>query len=52
MAIMGSISRAMDNLPIWAKSICAVVAVFGSVYYIAHYGFFSFLLHLIFSPVP
>ena len=24
----------------------------GSVYYIAHYGFFTFLLKMIFSPVP
>jgi hypothetical protein len=29
-----------------------VFAVLGSVHYIAHYGFFSFLLHMIFSPVP
>jgi hypothetical protein len=26
--------------------------VLGSVYYIAHYGFFSFLLRMIFSPLP
>jgi hypothetical protein len=49
---MGSISRAIDKLPKWAKLICAVFAVFGSVYYIAHYGFFSFLLRMIFTPVP
>jgi hypothetical protein len=56
MAIMGPISRAIskaiDKLPKWAKSICVVFAVFGTVYYIAHYGFLSFLLHMIFSPLP
>jgi hypothetical protein len=56
MAIMGPISRAIsratDILPRWAKLIWVVFAVLGSVYYIAHYGFFSFLLHMIFSPVP
>jgi hypothetical protein len=56
MAIMGPISRAIDKLvdklPRWAKLICAVFIVLGSVYCIAHYGFFSFLLHAIFSPAP
>jgi hypothetical protein len=52
MAIMESISRAIDKLPTWAKFILMVFAVLGSVYYIAHYGFFSFLLRMIFSPVP
>jgi hypothetical protein len=27
-----------------------VLTVLGSVYYIAHYGFFTFLLRMIFSP--
>jgi hypothetical protein len=56
MATMGPISRAIsraaDKLPKWAKLICVVFLVLGSVYYIAHYGFFSFLLRMIFSPVP
>ena len=52
MAIMESISRAIDKLPTWAKYILMVFAVLGSVYYIAHYGFFSFLLHMFLSPVP
>jgi hypothetical protein len=52
MAIMGSISGAVDKLPTWAKLICMVITVLGSVYCIARYGFFSFLLHVIFSPVP
>ena len=29
-----------------------VITVLGSVYCITRYGFFSFLLHAIFSPVP
>ena len=49
---MGSISGAVDKLPTWAKLICMVITVLGSVYCIARYGFFSFLLHVIFSPVP
>jgi hypothetical protein len=54
MAVMGSISGAIgkfiDQLPAWAKLICVVLAIVGSVYYIARNGFLSFLLHLIFSP--
>jgi len=53
MAIMESIStisRAIDKLPIWVKLILTVFTVLGSVYCIAHYGLFSFLLHVIFSP--
>jgi hypothetical protein len=56
MAIMGPISRAiskaLDKLPRWANWILMVFAVLGSGYYIAHYGFFSFLLRMIFSPLP
>jgi hypothetical protein len=29
-----------------------VFVAVGSVYYIAHYGFFTFLLKMIFSPLP
>jgi hypothetical protein len=52
MAIMGLTSRAIDKLPTWAKLILGILAVLGSVYYIANYGFFTFLLRMIFSPVP
>ena len=56
MAMMGPISRAIDRLvdklPGWAKLICAVAIVLGSIYCIAQYGFFSFLSHVIFSPMP
>ena len=50
MAIMGLIARATDKLPTWAKWICMLFAVLGCVYYIARYGFWSFLLRTIFSP--
>jgi hypothetical protein len=56
MAIMGPISRALDKLidrlPRWAQWILMVFVAVGSVYYIAHYGFFTFLLKMIFSPLP
>lgn len=47
---MALISNAVDRMPIWAKLILAGLTVFGSVYYIARYGFFHFLLRMIFSP--
>jgi hypothetical protein len=50
--ISRAISRAIDKLPKWAKFSLVVLLVLGCVYYIAHYGFFSFLLHMIFSPMP
>jgi hypothetical protein len=52
MAIMVSISTAIDTLPMWTKLIFYGLTVLGSVYCIAHYGFFSFLLRVIFTPVP
>jgi hypothetical protein len=47
---MEFISRAIEKLPTWARLILIVFTVFGSVYYIARYGFISFLLGAIFSP--
>ncbi len=47
---MGLISRALDRLPKWAKLIFWALTVIGSVYCIARYGFWSFLLRVIFSP--
>ncbi len=47
---MGVVSRAVNKLPIWVQGILAVIAIAVSVYYIAHYGFFTFLMRLIFSP--
>jgi hypothetical protein len=49
---MGLISKAIDKLPNWAKLIGLVLTVVGCVYCINKYGFFSFLLRVIFSPVP
>ncbi len=47
---MGVISSAIDKLPTWVNVLLLTFAITASVYYIAHYGFWSFLLHLIFSP--
>jgi len=44
------ISKAVDRLPKWAQRTFMAFAVIGSVYCIARYGFWSFLLRLIFSP--
>jgi hypothetical protein len=53
---MGPISRAIskliDKLPRWAQLIGAAFVALGSVYCIARYGFLSFLLHMIFTPLP
>lgn len=50
MAFMEWISRAIDKLPAWAKLTCVAFAVLGSVYCIARFGFWSFLLRVVFSP--
>jgi hypothetical protein len=52
MADMGMVSRAIDKLPAWARAVFIVFAIAFCVYDIVHYGFFSFLIHLIFSPTP
>lgn len=48
------ISKALDRLvnkfPVWGKFIFFGLTVVGSVYYISHYGFWHFLLRMIFSP--
>jgi hypothetical protein len=50
IAAMGVISRATDKLPTWVQVVLMVVSIFVSMYYIAHYGLFSFLMRMIFSP--
>jgi sulfite exporter TauE/SafE len=50
MAGMGVVSRAIDKLPTWAKVVLGAVAIAGGVYYIAQNGFWTFILHTIFSP--
>jgi hypothetical protein len=49
-----AIDKLVDKLPGWAKPIfwlvVGILGVIGSVYIIAHDGFFVFLLKLIFSP--
>jgi hypothetical protein len=47
---MGVISRAVDKLPSWVQVILAVFGVIVGLYEIGHYGFWHFLLRLIFSP--
>ena len=48
--LMEWISRGIDKLPSWAKVIFFVLTVIVSVYCVARYGFWSFLLKVIFSP--
>jgi hypothetical protein len=52
MAIMfyKAIDKVVDKLPTWVKFILIVLTVLLSVYCIAKYGFWSFLLRVIFSP--
>jgi hypothetical protein len=56
MAIMGPISmaigRLIDKLPRWAQLTLMVFVVLEAVYCIARYGFFSFLLRMILTPLP
>jgi hypothetical protein len=47
---MGMISRAIDKLPAWVQVILMVAGIGACVYSIAHYGFWSLILHVIFSP--
>jgi len=47
---MGYISRSIDRLPRWAKGIFWILTILGSVYCIARYGFWEYLLRVIFSP--
>ena len=48
--ISAAIGKVVDRLPLWGKVIFYVLILLGSVYCIAHYGFFHFLLRVIFSP--
>jgi len=47
---MGVISRAIDELPVWARVALAIAAISLAIYGIHYYGFWSFLMHAIFSP--
>ena len=49
---MRSISKAIDELPAWSKVVLVALTLIGSGYCIVHYGFWSFILHVIFSPIP
>jgi hypothetical protein len=45
-----AIDKVVDKLPTWVKFILMVLTVLGSVYCISCYGFWSFLLKVVFSP--
>jgi hypothetical protein len=49
---MRSVSKIIDELPAWAKVVLCALTLIGSGYCIAHYGFWSFILHVIFNPIP
>jgi hypothetical protein len=44
------IDRVVDRLPTWVKFVLMFFTVLLSVYCIARYGFWSFLLKVVFSP--
>lgn len=48
--ISAAIGKVVDRLPLWGKVIFYILTLVGSVYLIAQYGFFHFLLRVIFSP--
>ena len=50
MADMGMVSRSIDKLPTWVQVSLVIIAIPLSMYCIAHYGFWSFVLRMIFSP--
>jgi len=47
---MGVISRAIDGSPVWARVTLAIAVISLAIYGIHYYGFWSFLMHAIFSP--
>ncbi len=48
--ISSALGKIVDKLPLWGKVIFYVLTLILSVYCIAHYGFFHFLLRVILSP--
>ena len=47
---VGLISKTIDKLPAWAKLVFWAATAVASIYCIRQYGFFHFLLRVIFSP--
>ena len=45
-----TIDKFVDKLPTWVKFVLMVLTILLSAYCIAKYGFWSFLLKVIFSP--
>jgi len=48
--ISTAIGKLIDKFPGWGKAAVYALAAVGCVYYISRYGFFQFLLRMIFSP--
>jgi hypothetical protein len=48
--ISKALGKVVDKLPLWGKVVFYVLTLILSVYCIAHYGLFHFLLRVIFSP--
>ena len=48
--ISAALGKMVGRLPLWGNVIFYALAELGSVYCIAHYGFFHFLLRMILSP--
>ena len=42
--------RAIDKLPAWAQTLLLILAIPLAIYETLHYGFWHFLLRVIFSP--
>ncbi len=42
--------RGFEKLPTWANVLLMVAVVPASAWYIAHFGFWHFILRMIFSP--
>jgi hypothetical protein len=48
--ISAALGKVVDRLPMWGKVLFYVLTLLVSAYCIAHYGFFHFMLRVIFSP--
>jgi hypothetical protein len=48
--ISSALGKLVDKLPVWGKVIFYVLTLALSAYCFARYGFFHFLLRVIFSP--
>ena len=49
-SVSRAVSQAVDKLPEWLKFVLGCVIFSACIYYIYRFGFWHFLLRLIFSP--